>query len=923
MASTSLVQAVPRAGALPRTAEKSVPQRVDRALGNGLGRLVEPSKSGTSSRRTASVFTIDQAALAIRDARGRVLVDVTPRSGVDRASFRRAAEALGLVVRTVDRERGTLEGFVPLAAVPRVAGLAGLGTIAQALKPYSDVGKATSQGVAMQRVNRVQAAGVNGRGITIGALSDSYDAALTDVDGAPLTIHADDDVASGDLPGAGNAAHPTPVVVLEDDVESSSVFDEGRAMLQIAHDVAPAAKLCFATARNGLVGFADNVRRLADKSGRCGADVVVDDVIYLDEPFFSDSALTDAIDDVAGAGTHYFSSAGNAGHQQAWASRVRLLPAATAVRGTNLDFSAVDPALYDGGLQDMRPGRGTDVAQTLTLGEAGGIVDMQWDDPVDIDGATLGDPLFSETGEVTQATPAPRFEFTPAAAQVGRRVQFRVDAVPSGSTDLILSVDAPDGTNLGTVDTGASPEVLTTTLDQAGTYTITVTGFAGSTGDFTLDVSPVLKPSKVTTDFNLLFFAPDGSFLGAAADDNRLSGRPSEIASVLGLPSVQVVIARSGTGPTAPTRLRNVLFGGAFFSEYADPLTPASYGHATARGATAVAAYGPFRPYLPEYFTSPGGDLPIYFDSSGNRFPRTQIRRTPRVAAADGGNTTFFTRDTARDPDSQPNFFGTSAAAPHAAAIAALALQRSGGPGSVRPDAMRQRLQRSGFLHDLDPAHAEGRSHGLTVAANGAQGNENLPVSGSMKSTRFFTLRYTGAVPLRSVTFFGGTASPTALGTRNPPRSDGIVFDPRQGGATVPPRETGFPFAVGGTSGGLSAASVSAAFSRPGGGWPGQFRRMHVRFRDGLARGQAVRFGVDRDLAVSGIGGSNEGNGADEIGGATFFPSGVAVRSGMRFTATRADGATFTGVVRNRLGRGFSPVSGYGLIDAQRAVLGR
>jgi subtilisin family serine protease len=63
------------------------------------------------------------------------------------------------------------------------------------------------------------------------------------------------------------------------------------------------------------------------------------------------------------------------------------------------------------------------------------------------------------------------------------------------------------------------------------------------------------------------------------------------------------------------------------------------------------------------------------------------IRQQPDFTAPDGTNTTFFFSDSNRDDDDGdgvfetrevgefPNFFGTSAAAPHAAAVAALLLQ--------------------------------------------------------------------------------------------------------------------------------------------------------------------------------------------------------------------------------------------------------
>ena len=141
----------------------------------------------------------------------------------------------------------------------------------------------------------------------------------------------------------------------------------------------------------------------------------------------------------------------------------------------------------------------------------------------------------------------------------------------------------------------------------------------------------------------------------------------------------------------------------------------------------------------------------------------------------------------------------------------------------------------------------------------------------------------------------------------------------------TPFRDDGFPFRIGATRGGLQPQQVKACFSVPGRGESvrGQYHRMTLTFKNGLTSGQALKFGIDRDLAVSGLGGANEGNGADELGGATFLPDGVSVPDGMQFSAKLANGRTIRGSIKNDLGYAFSPVDGYGLVKAQEAVLGR
>lgn len=109
-------------------------------------------------------------------------------------------------------------------------------------------------------------------------------------------------------------------------------------------------------------------------------------------------------------------------------------------------------------------------------------------------------------------------------------------------------------------------------------------------------------------------------------------------------------------------------------------------GHPVAEGVMAVAAMdyreidtggnvdAPPGVLNVEPFSSLGGNLPIWFSRDGaTRFASPQRRFKPEITAPDGTNTSFFGGgDT--EGDGFQNFYGTSAAAPHAAAVAALAL---------------------------------------------------------------------------------------------------------------------------------------------------------------------------------------------------------------------------------------------------------
>jgi hypothetical protein len=285
------VPAKPALGLLLGTlfASASLATPVPQNLGNGLRYLVQQQQAArqsasTSAAQTPQISSYDD--LKITDAQNRLLVSVVLDGTVAVADMQRQVTSRGASITAIDSHyrAGVIEAFASADQAVNIAKTKGVSAVNLVLKPMHDIGKATTQGIVQHRIDKVPN-GINGDGITVGVLSDSFNTA-----GGP--VKAGDDVRSGDLPGPANPfGHTQPVVVFEDDPSGN---DEGRGMCQIVHDIAPNARLGFATADTGEAGFADNIRSLAGlPSGSVSkpnfkADVIIDDVIYLDEPMFQE-----------------------------------------------------------------------------------------------------------------------------------------------------------------------------------------------------------------------------------------------------------------------------------------------------------------------------------------------------------------------------------------------------------------------------------------------------------------------------------------------------------------------------------------------------------------------------------------------------------------------------------------------------------
>jgi len=583
-----LVLAVAFAAAMPAGAGATPPVAKSRgALSPLLAQLAKPGVAEQPPAAQDELLGVasDGPGGLIRDS-GRVQIAVRFAGGA-LAALPQLREA-GARVLGASHEQQTATLAVAPADLDAVAAVPGVRSAWPARRPilYSagggpcEGGAAISEGLGQLRVGEAREAfDLRGKGITVGVLSDSYDAATEAV-----VTDARTDVATNDLPGLASSCseQQLPVDVLQDlsPAAGEEAGDEGRAMLQIVHDLAPHAKLAFATAFESEESFAENIERLARpvSEGGAGADVIVDDVAWFEEPFFQDGPVAAAIDQVTSEGVTYLTAAGN-------------------------------DNLFDGSGHEI---------------------------------ASWEAPEFRDSGACPAAV----------AALSGFNGKHCMDFDPGSETDRTFGI---------TVEPG---ETLSVDLQWAEPW------------------------EGVLTDLDAVLLSPSGKevLTGSEEQNTGLKGtqRPVEIVQWTNeaktSQTVQLAINRfSGLAP----RLKFILMengGGVSATEYPvsegeDVVGPAIFGHAGAASAVSVAAV-PFSNSAKVERYSSRGPVTHYFGPVDGTTPALPLGlpeevAKPDLAATDCGATTFF----AFLSGGTWRFCGTSAAAPHAAAVAALVRQ--------------------------------------------------------------------------------------------------------------------------------------------------------------------------------------------------------------------------------------------------------
>lgn len=198
-----------------------------------------------------------------------------------------ALRAAGLRVELALEENRWVQGWIHPAALDTLAVLPVVTRVRLPDYGRTAAGPVVTEGDALLRADDVRAMGApgpyNGSGIRVGVISDG------------VTTRAAA-IAAGNLPAGGIVVNPA----------QPGNGDEGTAMLEIIHDLAPGSPLSF----SGPSTSAEMVSAIQWMTGQ-GVKVLCDDLFFPSDSFFSDEAIATAARAAVTAGRVYVCSAGN------------------------------------------------------------------------------------------------------------------------------------------------------------------------------------------------------------------------------------------------------------------------------------------------------------------------------------------------------------------------------------------------------------------------------------------------------------------------------------------------------------------------------------------------------------------------------------------------------------------------------------
>ncbi|MBI2194675.1 MAG: S8 family serine peptidase [Planctomycetes bacterium] len=191
-------------------------------------------------------------------------------------------KARGLKVETSYDPGKVVQGWLSFRDFDGLSQLASVRSIRTPDYAMPMTGSVNSEGDAILNANDLRALGFTGSGVKVGVLSDGVD-------------NRQSAINSGDLPAA---------------IEIATGFqgsgDEGTAMLEIIHDLAPGASLAFAGPSTSL-DMVNAIRALRNLN----CQVIIDDLGFFGEPYFEDGPIAQEVTATVNAGVFYCSAAGN------------------------------------------------------------------------------------------------------------------------------------------------------------------------------------------------------------------------------------------------------------------------------------------------------------------------------------------------------------------------------------------------------------------------------------------------------------------------------------------------------------------------------------------------------------------------------------------------------------------------------------